>query len=85
MPPKGYKQSPETIAKRMATRKRNAKLRAANMEGHVLAPRTNEVNGKDAAVYLQNALAKWPVEKGRTRGIAKLYVQLALATLEGEA
>ena len=81
MPPKGHKQSAETIAKRMATRKRNAKLKAAGMEGHVLAP---AINGKDAAVYLRHAIAKWPMEK-RGRGIAKLYVELALATLEGRA
>jgi hypothetical protein len=85
MPPKGHRQSAETIAKRIATRARNAKLRAAKAEGQVLAPRAEMLNGKDAAVYLHHALRKWPVEKKRSPGIAKLYVQLALATLEGDA
>jgi hypothetical protein len=82
MPPKGYKRTPEAIAKFKATLKAKRKAKEA---GHVLAPHAHAINGKDAAVYLRNAIAKWPAEKGRTRGIAKLYVQLALATLEGEA
>jgi hypothetical protein len=84
MPPKGHKQSAETIAKRMATRARNAKARA-RMGDTIPAPHANAINGKDATVYLRHALQKWPVEKKRSRGISRLYVELALATLEGEA
>jgi hypothetical protein len=68
----------------MATRKRNAKLKAAGMDT-IPSPHAHALNAKDAATYLRFAVAKWPIEKGRKRGIAKLYVELALATLEGEA
>jgi hypothetical protein len=81
MPPKGYKRTPEAIAKFKATLKAKRKAKEAGLT----TPHAHAVNGKDASVYLRHAIAKWPAEKGRSRGIAKLYVQLALATLEGEA
>jgi hypothetical protein len=85
MPLKGYKPSAETIAKRAATRKRNLKLKAGGHVPGTAVLAAHAFNSKDAAVYLRHAIAKWPMEKGKTRGIAKLYVELALATLEGRA
>ena len=93
-PLKGRKQRPETIAKRKATyaARRAARLAYEQKHGprdphakdveHAAAAPVIRTNGKDAAVYLNNALAKWPREK--KRGIARLYVELALATLEEE-
>ena len=85
-PLKGKKKSPETIAKMRATKaaKRMAKLAAMN-GGSVeyTAPMPVINDAKDAAVYLRHALAKWPLTK--KPAIAKLYVELALATLEGRA
>jgi hypothetical protein len=77
MPPKGFKRSAESRAKQSATIK-------AKRNGHAPAPHKAVLDGRDAVVYLRHALGKWPVAK-KCNGVAKLYVQLALATLEGKA
>jgi hypothetical protein len=83
-PLKGRKQPPEAIAKRKATYAAKRAAKQALLEGKLEPePRHNGHDSKDAQVYLSNALARWPQEK--KRGIARLYVELALATLEGKA
>lgn len=75
-PLKGRKRSPESIEKARATR-------AARKEQKAVAHLNGAHNARDASVYLRHALEKWPSEK--KRGISKLYVELALATLEGKS
>jgi hypothetical protein len=75
MPAVGHKRSAAAIAKFKATME-------AKRNGHT--PHKAVLDGRDATVYLRHALAKWPQVK-KCNGVAKLYVQLALATLEGKA
>lgn len=83
-PLKGRKLSPETIAKRKATWAAKRAAKQAAVTSSQPPPQLNgHHNMKDAQVYLNHALERWPPEK--KRGIARLYVELALATLEGKA